>query len=85
MCNDAEKCMVFESFDVAQEITFWDGYLLEALRKGIIEMSLKLPNKNQRGCYLYGNLYVPKLSFNLFSVCKRTEWGRKFVFYRPWL
>ena len=38
MCNDVEKSMVFESFDVAQEITLGDGYLVEALGKGTIEM-----------------------------------------------
>lgn len=53
---------------------------MEALGKGTIEMSLKLPNKNQRGCYLYETLYVPKLSFNLLRVCKGTERGKKFVF-----
>ena len=68
MCNDAEKFMVFESFDVAQEITLGDGYSVEALGKGTIEMSLKLPNKNHRECYLYESLCVPEFSFNLLSV-----------------
>lgn len=55
--------MDFESFDVTQEITLdGDGNLVEALGKGTIEMSLKLSNKNQQGCYLYEILYVPKLS-----------------------
>ena len=77
MCNDAEKCMDFESFDVAQEITLGDGHSVEALEKGTIEMSLKLPNKNQRECYLYETLCVPKLSFDLLSVCKGSEHGKK--------
>ena len=47
MCNDAKKFMVFESFDVAREITLGDGYSVEALGKGTIEVSLKLLNKNQ--------------------------------------
>ena len=63
MCNDAKKFMVFESFDVTLEIILGDGYSVEALGKGTTEMSLKLPNKNQWGCYLYETLYVPKLSW----------------------
>ena len=47
MCNDAKKYMVFESFNVVQEKTFGDGYSAEALGKETVEMSLKLPNKNQ--------------------------------------
>ena len=45
MCNDAEKFMVFESFE-AQEITLGDGYSVEALRKRTIKMSWK----NYRYC-----------------------------------
>ena len=41
--KNAEKFMVFDSFDVAQEITLVDGYSVGALRKGIIKISLKLP------------------------------------------
>ena len=44
-------------------------------------LTLVLENGITRHCQLHDVLYVPKLSYNLLSVAKATEAGKKVKFY----
>ena len=80
MCFDFSKFVDFKNFDVSEKITLGDGYSVEALGKGTIELILRVSAGKQQRCNLYETLYVPNLSYNLLSVAKATSQGTTFVF-----
>ena len=64
-----------------QDITLGDGHTLNAGEVGDVTLKLVLENGKTRRCQLHDVLYVPKLSYNLLSVAKVTEAGKKVKFY----
>ena len=59
-----------------QEVTLGDGHVLEATGIGAVELQASLGNGTTRRCTLHNVLYVPQLSYNLFSVSRATEMGK---------
>ena len=69
---------------VIQEVTsviLGDDHCLVATASGVVKLSLLLPGGVTKGCQLYDVLYVPDLSYNLLSVSKITEVGKKVNFH----
>lgn len=50
--------------------------MLEATAEGSVTLELLLPDNSSQKCTLKNVLYVPKLSYNLFSVSKASEAGK---------
>ena len=82
MCTNYEKFIDYEKFDVVQNITLGDGYCVEAIGKGTIELLVNSFQNRRQKCKLYETLHVPKLTFNLMSVSRATKQGKKFIFFR---
>ncbi|GAB1600790.1 hypothetical protein Ahia01_000357100 [Argonauta hians] len=80
MCFDIEKFSNFRKFDVAEDITLGDGFSVEAIGTGTIELKVSVPDGKHQKCRLYETLYVPKLSYNLLSVSKATKSGKTCIF-----
>ena len=57
-----------------------DGYSLETLGIGTVELNVSVSNRKQQRCRLYETLYVPKQSYNLLSVSRATSSGKSFTF-----
>ena len=62
-----------------QEVTLGDGRSLQATGSGTVELELVLPNGEPKKTTLHDVLYVPGLSYNLLSVVKMTDRGRRKV------
>ena len=75
ICNDINRftniCVLEKSIDV----TVGDGFKLKARKQGNISTRIKLPGGKSRKCTLHDVLYVPELSYSLFSVSKATKRG----------
>ena len=65
MCHDARSFINLKRLEIAEEITLGDGYSVEALGIGTIELNVSVPGRNYHKCRLYETLYIPKLSYNL--------------------
>lgn len=72
--------MLVIALDAAEEITLRDGYSVEVLGIGTIEVNMKVLDGKWQKCMLYESLYVAKLSYNLLSVSKSTKCGKTFIF-----
>ena len=66
--------------DEPQEITVGDGFKVKATGVGTLDLYMKLPNGKTNHCRLSDVLYVPKLSYNLFSVSRTTKRGKRIEF-----
>ena len=55
--------------------------MLKATGSGIVALKLVLPDGITKKCRLHDVIYVPQLSYNLLSVSKMTEVGKKVSFY----
>ena len=58
-----------------------DGHALSATEAGNVTLELVLGNGKTKRCRLHNVLYVPKLAYNLLSVLKVTEVGKRVEFY----
>ena len=61
-------------------MTLGDEHSLEAAGQGTVRLEVKLPSGKSKSCKLRDVFYVPKLSYNLLSVSKAAEAGKKTVF-----
>ena len=58
-----------------------DGHALSATEASNVTLELVLGNGKTNHCRLHNVLYVPKLVYNLLSVSKVTEAGKRVKFY----
>ncbi len=80
ICNDDQMFVELKSLTRAQTVILGDGHHLEATANGVVEMQLVLPGGVKKKCRLNDVLYVPDLSYNLLSVSKMTEAGKRINF-----
>ena len=80
ICNNKQSFLEFHSSERPQHVTLGDGHSLSAIGTGNVSLELVLRNGKTRQCQLYNVLYVPKLSYNLLSVSKVTEAGKRVEF-----
>ena len=81
ICNDEQMFTELKSLKRTQSVILRDGHRLEATARGVVELRLVLPDGVTRGCQLHDVLYVPDLSYNLLSVSKMAEAGKRVNFY----
>ena len=81
ICNDRQSFTDFHTLEKPQDVTLGDGHALSAIGTGNVNLELVLGNGKTRGCKLHNVLYVPKLAFNLLSVSKATEAGKRVLFH----
>ena len=79
LCNDRSIFTVFNSLENPQEIVLGDGHTLDAVGVGDVVLNLVVDGKIKKR-RLRDVLYVPKLEYNLLSVSKATETGKKVKF-----
>ena len=80
MCYEEDLFIEMTKLEEPQKITVGDGYSVEAVSKGTVELMMKVPGEEVRRCNLSEVLYVPKLSYNLLSVSKATKTDKMFQF-----
>ena len=80
ICNSKEMFEEFNPLSKSQKVTLGDGRTLEAIGTGVVEVKLKLAGGRSKVGRLTEVLYVPTLAYNLLSVSKATEAGKKVTF-----
>jgi hypothetical protein len=80
MCSNKKLFVDFQPLKKSMEVTLGDGHTLEAIRRGVVPLEMKLPNSSSLKCKLQDVLYVPALSYNLLSVAKAAENGKVIEF-----
>ena len=73
MCNDRSVFVEFEYLETPLKVTLGDGYEVDAIGHGVVVINSVLPSGRSKRCRLHNVLYVPRLSYNLFSVSMATE------------
>ena len=73
ICNDDSQFVNLNTLEKPMDITLGDGYSLKAIKQGVVEMRIQLPDGKMSKCVLHDVLHVPELSYSLFSVSKATE------------
>ena len=58
----------FQEFEEPENVAQRDGRVVKALGSGRVHMNMLFPGIEAKKAVLYDVLYVPKLTFNLFSV-----------------
>ena len=79
LCNDKSMFTVFDSLENPQEIVLGDGHTLDAVGVGDVVLNVVVDGKIKKR-RLRDVLYVPRLAYNLLSVSKTTETGKKIKF-----
>ena len=72
MCNDRSMFVEYKSLDVPMKVKLGDGYEVDTIGRGVVVLSSILPSGRSKRCKLHSVLYVPRLSYNLFSVSAAT-------------
>ncbi len=80
ICNDREAFTELHELKKPMNVALGDGHTLKAPGRGIVATQLLLPNEVIKRCILQDVLYVPELSYNLLSVPKVTDTGKKIKF-----
>ena len=75
--NSRELYEVFQPLEKTQQIILGDGRRLEAVGIGVVALRLKLSGAKSKVGRLKDVLYVPDLAYNLLSVPKVTEVGKR--------
>ena len=81
ICNDRRSFTDFHTLEKPQYVTLGDGHALSAIGTGNVYLELVLKNGKTGGCKLHNVLYVPELTFNLLSVSKAAEAGKRILFH----
>ena len=76
MCNDDKLFVEIQCLKQSQEVTLGDGHVLEMTGVGVVELQATLGDEKTKRCILCNVLYVPQLSYNLFSVLRATKLGK---------
>ena len=58
------------------KVTLGDGYSLNAIGRGTVELVIRLPEGKRKKCKLQNTLFVPDLAYNLLSVSKVSDAGK---------
>ena len=74
MCNDKTDFTDFVKQDT--DVILGDGHHLKAEASGTITLEVDKSDRKQKTCTLKDVLYVPDLSYNLFSVSRATKAGK---------
>ena len=77
-CNDQKLFIEFRTLRKPQDVTLGDGHVLSATGIGKVDL---VKNEQVKYGRLQNVLYVPKLAYNLLSVSKITEAGKRVQFY----
>lgn len=78
MCNQRELFSEFLEI-IPLNVTLGDGHSLQAMGSGKLNLLIKVSTGEQK-CELHDVLYVPSLTFNLFSVSKASKGGKSVTF-----
>lgn len=76
MCNDKKQFVVFKGLEPSPE-ALGDSYSVEATGRVVVRLKITLTDCKKKECKLNDVLYVPQLSYNLLSVSKVTQSGKK--------
>ena len=81
MCNDSNAFSEYSTLKQPQEISLGDGHIVKATGKGTVLLKIAIGKSQFQKCELKGVLFVPELSYNLFSVSKIIQTGKimKFI------
>ena len=79
MANDESQFTEQRKLEEPENIKVGDGYFVKAEYEGTVELEVEVNGKMQK-CTLKNVLYVPELSYNLLSVSKATDAGKKVLF-----
>ena len=82
ICHERELFTCLKTLKAKQEVTLGDGRSLQATGSGTVELELVLPNGEPKKTTLHDVL--SGLSYNLLSVVKMTDRGRKVSFCESW-
>ena len=80
MSNDSKLFVDICELQQPLEVSLGDGHSPEARGRGDIHLAMKLSTGKSKNCTLHNVLYVPELSYNLFSVTRAAEAGMSTVF-----
>ena len=80
ICHERELFVDFKNLQEKQKVILGDGRSLEAVGIGTVELELVLDNDISRRCEVHSVLYVPGLSYNLLSVARITDRGKRVKF-----
>ena len=69
-----------EVMDRPQAVTLGDGRSDEYTKRGTVKLKLKQLDGTYKSATLHNVLYVPKLLYNLLSISKATEFGKRVKF-----
>ena len=72
MCHDVRKFINFKKLEITEEITHGDGFVVEALGTGTIELNISVSDRKHQKCRLYETLFFLN-SYNPLSVSKATK------------
>jgi hypothetical protein len=81
ICNDKTSFIELHTLKKPQDVTLGDGHVLSATGTGDVAVELILENGKTKRCRLHDVLYVPELTYNLLSVSKATEAGKRVRFH----
>ena len=79
LCNDRRKMQNIHRMKVAKSIKVGNGQYVNAKFKGTVKVTVRSRNKTRK-IKLQNVLLVPELKYNLLSVSKADELGKKTVF-----
>ena len=79
MCCIKEQISDYETLKDEEDVSLGDGFPLKAIGKGTVKLVVKVPGGTQK-CSLTV-LFVPDLSFNLFSIKKACLGGDKVAIF----
>lgn len=79
MCNDKSVFDRLKTLECPLKITLGDGRGVEATQQGNVQLVMQVGRKSI-SCTLHDVLWVPDLSFNLFSISKASEKGASATF-----
>ena len=79
MYNDESMFTEMKKLGSSEKVTLGDGRPLEVAGEGTVDMEMLPTDGNSRGCALQKVLYVPELAYNLVSIPKATEAGKKIL------
>ena len=75
MCNCRALFEEYHALETREKVTLGDGHGLDAVGCGTVALVMKLPGEKRKRLKLLNTLFVPELSYNLFSVSKASEAG----------
>ena len=82
MCNDEKLFVELHSLKQPMEVMLGDGHIIKAVGHGDIMLQMNTEPGKSKLCKVRDVMYVPKISYNLLSVSKASEFGNTTKFSR---